>query len=122
MKNLRWLCGVILLAGTAVSGTALAEHGRGHAEFGFYFGPSFPGYYYPPPYYPYPYYPPTVVVPAQPPVYIEQGNPQPAPQQAPSSPANNYWYHCDSPDGYYPYIKDCPGGWQRVAPTPPSQQ
>jgi hypothetical protein len=28
------------------------------------------------------------------------------------------WYHCSSPDGYYPYIRDCHGGWQQVPATP----
>lgn len=127
MKNIKLLCGVMLLAGVSISGTALAEHG--HVGVGLYFGVPFPGYYYPPPYYPYPYpypyYPPVVVetAPAQPPVYVEQGNPQLLPpQQAPAPQAGSYWYHCDNPEGYYPYIKECPGGWQKVVPTPPPQQ
>jgi len=34
-----------------------------------------------------------------------------------------YWYYCQNPQGYYPYIQECPGGWMRVVPntTPPSQ-
>jgi hypothetical protein len=58
-------------------------------------------------------YPPAVVSP--PPVYV-----QPAPQvyvQPP--PPQPYWYYCDNPQGYYPYVAQCPGGWQQVAPTPP---
>jgi len=33
-----------------------------------------------------------------------------------------YWYYCQNPQGYYPYIKSCPGGWMTVVPnvTPPS--
>jgi hypothetical protein len=63
---------------------------------------------------PYPYYtyspsytysPPVVV--ESPPVYIQQ---QPA---APTS-----WYYCQEPQGYYPYVSECPGGWTPVAPTP----
>lgn len=25
------------------------------------------------------------------------------------------WYYCPNPDGFYPSIKICPSGWQRVA-------
>ncbi|MCK9608465.1 MAG: hypothetical protein M0R33_18655 [Methylomonas sp.] len=25
----------------------------------------------------------------------------------------NYWHYCPNPEGYYPYVKECPGGcWQ----------
>ena len=132
MKKIKLLCGLLLVVGVSMSGTALADrghgghgggHGGGHFGFGLYLGaPYYPYSYYPYPYpyaYPYGYYPPTVVTPAQPPVYIEQGTSQEAPQQAPAQSDNYYWYHCDKPDGYYPYIKECPGGWQKVAPTPP---
>jgi len=122
------LSGLMLLAGISVSSSALAEHGRGgHAEFGVYLGAPYPyydPYYYPRHYYPDPYYyPPVVVVPApaQPPVYTEQNAPPPATQVAPAPQATNYWYHCDKPEGYYPYIKECPAGWQKVSPTPPPQ-
>ena len=39
-------------------------------------------------------------------------------QQQPS-----YWYYCQNPQGYYPYVKSCPGGWITVVPnvTPPNQ-
>jgi hypothetical protein len=73
------------------------------------------GYYpYPYPYYPYyPYYPAPMAVPQQPTTYVEQQAPQ-AQQQAPTG----YWYYCADPGAYYPYIKECPAGWQRVAPQP----
>lgn len=68
--------------------------------------------------YPYPYYnpyyaAPPVVIQEQPPVYV-----QPAPQQEEQS----YWYFCPNPKGYYPYVKQCPGGWLKVVPEPPSEQ
>ncbi len=50
----------------------------------------------------------------EPQIYIERAAPQPAPQ------TQNYWYYCTNPQGYYPYVKDCPGGWLQVVPTPPS--
>ncbi len=59
--------------------------------------------------------PPIVAVPSSPAVYIEQGSGQTAAQQA------FFWYYCSSPEGYYPYVKDCPQRWQRVAPQPPPQ-
>ncbi len=90
-------------------------HGHGHADIGvgivvdpFWYGSwPYPGPYYYPPYY----YPPVVAVPADPPVYIERGD------TAPGSAA--YWYYCGQPPGYYPYVKQCPGGWQPVSPHPP---
>ncbi len=86
-------------------------HG-GHSSYGFYFGAPFYPYYSNP--YPY-YYPPAVVtVPVTPPVYIQQT--PPAAQQYPAG----YWYYCTNPEGYYPYIKACPNGWQQVDPIPPA--
>jgi hypothetical protein len=137
MKNTKFLCSLMMLAGVSISGAVLADRGHGyghgggsHADFGFYFGVPYPyGYSYPYPYaypypYPDPYYPRVITVPApQPPVYIEQGSPQQVPQQAAPVPqSTNYWYHCDKPEGYYPYVKECPSGWQKVVPTlPPGQ-
>lgn len=103
----------LLLAAAAVAASvpALAhgDHHHGRARVGVFIGaPLWPAWYYPPPYY---YSPPVVAVPApQPPVYVEQG-------PAPSS-TQNYWYYCNSPEGYYPYVKDCPGGWLKVLPQP----
>jgi hypothetical protein len=113
-----------------VSGQALAHGGRGggghggggHVRFGisfgvplfwpnYYYGP--PAYYYGPPAYPY-YYSPAVE-PASPPTYIERG----APAAEPSQPSQSYWYFCRESNAYYPYVKHCPGGWQRVDPQPP---
>ncbi|MGZ8191708.1 MAG: hypothetical protein ACXWTS_10850 [Methylococcaceae bacterium] len=89
---------------------------HGYSSFGIYLG--WPYYSYP--YYRYPYltpyyYPPAIVtIPASPPVYIQKT--PPANQQYPSG----YWYYCYNPEGYYPYIKECPSGWQQVQPTPPA--
>ena len=95
-------------AAALASGVALA-HGR--VTFGIGIGVPFWGWgapYYPYPYYDPYYYPRTVIVqPAQPQRYIEQ-----------SSPDSGYWYYCAESKAYYPYVKDCPGGWQRVSPTP----
>ncbi|MBS0335564.1 MAG: hypothetical protein JSS40_01880 [Proteobacteria bacterium] len=118
------LLACVLLAGAVASGTALAQrHHRGgpRVSLGFYVGapfvayPYYRPYYYAPYYYPPAYYPPVVVAPAAPPVYIEQ-EAQQAPQQAPAA---GWWYYCSDPQGYYPYVKQCPGGWQQVSPQPP---
>jgi hypothetical protein len=59
---------------------------------------------------PYPYYAaPPVVVPPAPTEYI---------QQAPAAPQQSYWYYCQNAGAYYPYVKDCPGGWMQVVPSP----
>ena len=86
--------------------------GGGHGHFGVYLGaPLFWG----PDYYSYPYsYPPDVTVLSSPPVYVDEGD-----QVAVPPPQSNYWYYCANPQGYYPYVTQCPAGWQRVAPQPP---
>ena len=50
---------------------------------------------------------PPVVVEQQPPTYVE-----------PEQPQESYWYYCENPKGYYPYVQNCPGGWMKVAPQP----
>ena len=99
---------VLLLAGM---GSAFAHGFRG--SVGVYVGPYWGPAYYPPSYY----YPPQVVVvpAAPPPVYIEQRE---APvEAAPAEP--QYWYYCARSKGYYPYVKECREGWQKVLPQPP---
>ena len=88
----------------AVMVLCLAVPAPGHARGWGWWGPAFVGGAVVGaalawPYYPYPY------AYAQPQVYAE-------PQQ-------EYWYYCKDPQGYYPYVASCPGGWMRVAPTPP---
>lgn len=116
-KPSKWLIGVALAAaGTFAAGSALAWHHGPRVTFGFNFGPYWgpywgPAWYYPPPYY----YPPAVVVaaPAAPPVYVERSD-EPQPQ--------SYWYYCEQSRGYYPYVKECPGGWKAVPPAPAPAQ
>ncbi len=110
----------------------LGGYGLGYGFYGRlpYYPPYYgypPAYGYGPPAYGYggygpyggyaPAYPPVVTVPSAP-VVIQQ---QPQVVQSPppaSAPAANYWHYCRKPDGYYPYIKNCPGGWLQVAPQP----
>jgi hypothetical protein len=95
------------------SGSALA-HGRhgGRVHLGFHFG--FPGWYAPWYYAPAPVYyypsPPVVVQPSSPPVYIERSD------VVPEGPGT--WYFCRESNTYYPYVKQCAGGWTRVPAQP----
>ena len=43
-----------------------------------------------------------------------------APLLAPAADAG-WWYYCDQSSGYYPYVRECPTGWQRVPPVAPAQ-
>jgi hypothetical protein len=110
---------IVMLAGIAAAGPASA-HGYRHGprvSLGFVFGPSafwgypYPYYYYPPAYY----YPPVVAAPAEPTVYIERPRAQSEPERA-----QDYWYYCPESQAYYPYVKQCAKGWQKVAPQPPN--
>ncbi len=42
----------------------------------------------------------------------------PPPQQQQQQ--SHYWYYCPDSRAYYPYVRECAGGWERVAPQPPS--
>ena len=110
MRIAGFAAALLALAGLAVSGPAIA-HGRVSIGVGFGFGYPFwgPPWGYPAPYY----YPVPVAVPAQPVTYIEQR------PSASASAHGAWWYYCDSSRGYYPHVKECPTGWQRVAPVPP---
>jgi hypothetical protein len=75
------------------------------------------------PYYPYPYpyaYPPPAYAPVYAPPIVTE--PQSYIQQAPviesAPPAPSYWYFCEGAKAYYPYVKECPGGWMTVVPPP----
>lgn len=79
-------------------------------------GPAYyaPPYYYPPPYY---YSPGVVTVPSVPMTYIEQGQTESAPSAR--APSTGVWYYCADSQTYYPYVRECPGGWQTVPAQPP---
>lgn len=106
--NMKWhkILVVVLALVMAGIGSSAWAHGP-RVRLGVHFGgPVWGPVWYPSPYY----YPPQVIVvppPAPPPVYIEQTE---APQ--------NYWYFCKTAQGYYPYVKECPDGWQKVLPQP----
>jgi hypothetical protein len=54
---------------------------------------------------------------AAPPVIVQQ-SPEVYVQQVPQSEEPSYWYYCQNPQGYYPYVKQCPNGWMKVVPSP----
>jgi hypothetical protein len=110
-----------ILLGLADDASAGGRGGRGFSHSGHHFshfhggtrvfiGATFIGAPLVYPYYAYPYYAPAPVYYAPPPTYVE---PAPAPQ--------SYWYYCAPSRAYYPYVRDCPSGWQRVVPqnSPP---
>jgi hypothetical protein len=87
-------------------------HGYGYRGVGAAFFLGVPLYglgYYSAPYYSYPAY----AYSYPPPVYVEQGYPQTA------TAAGQDWYFCAGSNAYYPYVTECPGGWQRVPAVPP---
>lgn len=107
---------IVLIALLSLAFVSNAEAHGPRVRLGVYvgapvWGPAWGPVWYPPPYY----YPPQVVVvpPAQPPVYIEQQQ-----ESAPPVDKQQYWYYCASAKGYYPYIKECPAGWEKVLPQP----
>lgn len=122
MNSVRLFKWCLLLLAALCASSAWAGH-RGHVRFGVVVGaPVFSPWYHPYPYY-YPpsyYYPPyaPVVIERTPPVYIEQSTPTPV--QPPQAAPTNYWYYCEASKGYYPYVNECPSGWQKVLPQPPN--
>lgn len=69
------------------------------------------------------YAPPAYAPVAQP--YYVQGyaSPEavsPSLAQGPSVDAGaGWWYFCRNPSGYYPYVKQCNSGWEKISPVPP---
>lgn len=53
-------------------------------------------------------------VPVYAPVYVQSPTPEAA------APAGQFWYFCAGSNGYYPYVHECPSGWQAVPSTPPA--
>jgi hypothetical protein len=86
-------------------------------------------YFYPEPVYPYPTYVTNEVFidPVPPPPAIVVAPPPPPPPPAPvvvqvapqpTAPPPQFWYYCDNPAGYYPYVASCSTPWREVPATP----
>ena len=100
------------------------HHYVGPGWHGYHHGYGFYGYwpwYFPLAYgYGLPYYGTTFYADA-PVVYVQMA---PADQSEAVQPSNS-WYYCRNPEGYFPYVRECPSGWQTVPvqpvpPTPPA--
>jgi len=140
-RNLSLTLIITLLVGVSTSGEALAHGGgrggggwHGGARVGIYLGAPigfnygyYPYSYYGPAYYGIPNYYPTAPVYYPPiqsvPTYTQQSeSPQISPQVAPKNSSQDvqgsWWYFCVDAKAYYPYVKQCPGGWLRVASQP----
>jgi hypothetical protein len=77
---------------------------RGNWAYGGgYYGP-YAGYYAPP------------VVYAPPVAYL----PPPQPMVLAAQPQPAVWYYCEASGKYFPYVQDCPSGWQTQPATPPT--
>ena len=115
MNWMRVLAAMAVVLGASLVTPAWADHGHGggHVRFGLYLGVPGPWLY--PPFYGVPAYAypvPVEMPPPQPMVYVER-----EPAQAPA--AQSYWYYCEKPAGYWPYVEACPAGWRAVVPQPP---
>lgn len=106
--------GMVVVLACLLAGNAWADRRHGHPRSSIHWGIHFGIPWGFPHYYPYPVHaPPIVVVPATPPpVYIER-------QSAGSQLEPGYWYYCIEAQAYFPYVQQCPGPWQQVAPQPP---
>ena len=136
-RVMRPLAVALVVAGGALSLPAPADAGGWHgggwhggwhggccwggSRFSLFFGfPAFypyPSYAYAAPYsYPYPYpaysYAPPYYPPAPPTTVVQQQAPPPGPAPV------QYWYYCDNPRGFYPYVQSCSAGWKPVPSQP----
>src|SRR5262245_55654685 len=123
--------GALMLAG-ATAVVAPAAQAQWYGGYGYGYGPGWgrPGtsfsfgvapsyrygrYRYARPYYGYPgYLPPPSAddyygAPTLPPRDYSQGYRDPNPQRP------TYWYFCENPEGYYPYVQDCDNWHQEPA-------
>lgn len=74
------------------------RHSHHDGRFGWWWVVGGLWYFYPQPVYPYP----DPFAPGE--VIYEDGG------------TGDYWYYCESAGQYYPYVTDCPEGWQAVVP------
>ena len=125
---MRAITAALMIAATLLGVMAsepASAHGRVHVGVGFGFGGYWPGYWGGWPGYwgaPYPYYAPYYYQPAvtsAPVTYIERADEVRAPA---STGRRDWWYLCPETKTYYPYVKECPGGWQKVEPQPSAER
>jgi hypothetical protein len=79
------------------------RHEEHHGHHGWWWVVGDLWFFYPQPIFPYPTY-------VGPDYYYDYYDNYPEPSY--------YWYYCEDPAGYYPYIQQCNVEWQAVPPTP----
>ena len=79
------------------------RHTRHHGHYGWWWWVNGFWFFYPEPIYPFPTY---IGSDYWYDYYDEYGAP------------SYYWYYCEDPPGYYPYVQECNGPWEAVPPTP----
>ncbi len=111
------ICTLLAVAGLIFMSSLPGYAGHVHVGGSVWIGPGWGPWWGPayPYYYPYPYY-------TAPPVVVQQSPQEYVQQPAPESQEPGYWYYCQDPKGYYPYVKRCPSGWLRVVPSPAPQE
>jgi hypothetical protein len=87
-----------------------AFHPRTHVFVGIGAPLAFGPWWYSAPYYAYPPIGAATYAPA----YIEQDD------VGTGEPPQSWWYYCPNSQTYFPYVKECAGGWERVTPVPSS--
>lgn len=131
-----------MAAGLLTSAGAWADRGRSHVGvgIGFSFGSPWGGFhprafhhrgfghwpYYRDPFYSWhrydPYYGPYYGPPRhdrRPSRNRVEHVPPPGANAPVTTPPKPVWYYCAQADGYFPYVQDCPEGWQSVSAEPP---
>jgi len=87
-----------------------------HGRYGWWWGVGGSWYWYPAPVYPYP-------VEVSPTYYYDDYDDYGDYDDEGGAPSDQggygTWYHCSNPEGYYPYVKECRGGWEQVPAQPP---
>jgi len=79
------------------------RHAWHHGHYGWWWVANGGWFFYPEPIYPYPEYIGSEY-------YYDYDEMYGTPDY--------YWYYCEDPPGYYPYVKYCNTGWQAVPPAP----
>ncbi len=79
------------------------SHGWHHHRHGWWWFVGGTWFFYPQPIYPYPNYVSTD--------YFEE-----VPDEY-----GDYWYYCDDPQGYWPYVGYCNVPWEQIPVTPPNE-
>jgi len=88
-------------------------HGAVGGRFGWWWWVDGLWYWYAGPIYPYPSYVADT--------YVADEDYAAPPMAGPPA-AGPVWYYCRGPQGYYPYVRACPSGWQVTPATPPDYQ